>query len=563
MHRYLFVSGFFLFSTLAFSQLRVGIESNSQYYIDDNQIKLDKWEADHRFRSNNYIKVDYRVRDFEFGIQGEAYAPKPLLNYNPQLKEYHIGNIFARYNNVKRGIDLTAGHFYEQFGSGLALRFWEDRALGINNALFGGRVKWNLRDIFQLKILAGRQRVGMGFDFSKSLVAGADADLDITQLLEKENYSLKIGGSLSVRNEDITKKQPQTDKNTSIYAFRTDYSNENFHFNGEYLYKTKDILYEFEEFDPKVSRSGNALLLNMGYNNGGNFALNVNLRRLENFKFFSQRDMVDNIHNYGMINYIPALTKQYEYSLQNIYVYQAQPHLVYRSFFKKQGEIGGQFDIFYEAEPDSFLGGATGASFAINGSYWAGLKNKIKTTTIKDEYGLEHQEVKLSNPYFGIGDKYYSDWAIEYRKPFSERFTGIFSYLNQWFNSEIIVEKPYQVKAHTLSMEGTYFLSDTQSVRLEVQHQWANDDLKNWVGNTLEYVPNSQWSFFVSDLYNYGNDHKSKRLHYYNFGTAFVYKTTRVAVSYGRQRGGTICVGGVCRVVPESAGLTLNITTNF
>ncbi|WGU71571.1 DUF6029 family protein [Capnocytophaga canimorsus] len=51
---------------------------------------------------------------------------------------------------------MTAGHFYEQFGSGLALRLWEDRALGINNALFGGRIKWNLQDIFQLKVLGGK-----------------------------------------------------------------------------------------------------------------------------------------------------------------------------------------------------------------------------------------------------------------------------------------------------------------------------------------------------------------------------------------------------------------------
>lgn len=563
MRKYLLTSVFCLVSAIGFSQLRVGFESNSQYYIDDNKIKLNEFETENRFRSNNYLKIDYRVKNFEFGLQGESYAPKALLHYNPQLKDYHIGTAFARYNNLQKGIDIIAGHFYEQFGSGLALRFWEDRALGINNALFGGRIKWNLQDIFQLKVLGGRQRIGMGFDFSKGFIMGSDAELDISQLLKKEEYTLKIGGLFTIRNEDISKKQPQSEKNTSIFGFRTDYSGEKFNFSGEYLYKTKDIHYELQEFYPKINRTGNALLLNMGYNNGDNVAFNLNLRRLENFRFFSQRNLVDNIYNYGMINYIPALTKQYEHSLQNIYVYQAQPQMAYYSYLKKQGEIGGQFDLFYEAPSGSFLGGSTGASFAINGSYWAGIKNNVKTTIVTDKYGIENEEVALSSPIIGFGEKYYHDIAIEYRKPFSDNFTTIFSYLNQYYNSEAIVLKPYQVKAHTFSAEGTYFLSDTQSFRLEVQHQWANEDLKNWIGNTLEYIPNARWSFFVSDLYNYGNDDKAKRIHYYNVGTSFSYKATRVALSYGRQRGGVLCVGGVCRIVPESAGLTLNITTNF
>ncbi|GIM59262.1 DUF6029 family protein [Capnocytophaga canimorsus] len=563
MRKFLLTSGVCLISAVGFSQLRVGFESNSQYYIDDNKIKLDTEEAKHQFRSNNYLKIDYRVKNFEFGIQGESYAPKALLQYNPQLKDYHIGTAFARYNNTQKGIDITAGHFYEQFGSGLALRLWEDRALGINNALFGGRIKWNLQDIFQLKVLGGRQRIGMGFDFSKGFVLGSDAELDISQLLKKEDYTLKIGGSLTMRNEDITKEQPQSKKNTSVFGFRTDYSGEKFNFSGEYLYKTKDIHFEQDQFFPKVNRPGNALLINMGYNNNDNIAFNVNLRRLENFRFFSQRNIADNIYNYGVINYIPALTKQYEHSLQNIYVYQAQPQIVYDGFPKKQGEIGGQFDLFYEAEAGSFLGGATGASFAINGSYWAGLKNDIKTTTRKDKYGVEIEEIELNTPLIGVGEKYYHDLAIEYRKSFTDNFTTVFSYLNQYYNSLPIVQKSYIVKAHTISAEGMYFLSDTQSVRLEMQHQWANEDLKNWIGNTLEYIPNVRWSFFVSDLYNYGNDEKDKRIHYYNVGTSFSYKTTRVALSYGRQRGGILCVGGICRIVPEAAGLTLNITSSF
>src|SRR5690554_1301670 len=144
----------FFFSAIAVNaQLRGGIESNAQYYVDDNKIKLEENERDERFRSNTYLKLDYSLKNFEFGIQGEAYYPKPLLNYNPLLQDFNIGTLYARYNNYEKGIDVTVGHLYEQFGSGLALRFWEDRALGINNALFGSRVNVRIGDIAQLKVL--------------------------------------------------------------------------------------------------------------------------------------------------------------------------------------------------------------------------------------------------------------------------------------------------------------------------------------------------------------------------------------------------------------------------
>lgn len=545
----------------ASAQLRVGIESNNQYYVDDNKIKLEENEAKDRFRSNDYIKMDYNWKNFEFGLQVESYYPKAILNFNPSYEKANVGHVYARYRNYEKGVDITAGHMYEQFGSGLALRFWEDRTLGINNSLFGGRVKLDIANILQVKALAGKQRIGMGFDFSDGIVYGVDAELDYARVAHFDNNNIKVGATFVGRMEDITERYKNAPKQTFVFGPRVDYFGEKFNVNAEYLYKTADVHFEQANLleDLEV-RNGSAFLLNMGYNMGA-FGLNVNLRRIENFSFYSQRNMAGNVYNYAMLNYIPALTKQYDHSLQNIYVYQAQPQyeVINRSSLKV-GEIGGQFDMFYEAAEGSALGGETGANFAINGSIWSGLKTDpvIKKNEYDDEVLTD---VKTS--IFGVGERYYSDFAIEYRKTFSPKFSGIFSYLNQYYNSSWIKGEKYQVDAHTLSAEGTYFLSDSQSVRLELQHQWANEDLKNWAAGIIEYVPNPKWSFYVQDMYNYGNDHEDKQLHYYSLGSAFTTGSTRVAVSYGRQRGGTLCVGGVCRYVPENAGITLSITTNF
>jgi hypothetical protein len=92
---------------------------------------------------------------------------------------------------------------------------------------------------------------------------------------------------------------------------------------------------------------------------------------------------------------------------------------------------------------------------------------------------------------------------------------------------------------------------------------WADADKKNWAGGTVELNLNDKYSFYVWDMYNYGNDDPKKQTHYYNLGGAYRIGATRIAANYGRQRGGLVCVGGVCRFVPESTGFTLSISTAF
>jgi hypothetical protein len=96
-----------------------------------------------------------------------------------------------------------------------------------------------------------------------------------------------------------------------------------------------------------------------------------------------------------------------------------------------------------------------------------------------------------------------------------------------------------------------------------LQHQWAQGSYKNWVASLVEFNFSSVWSVFAQDLYNYGNTNEGARLHYYNFGTSFNKAAYRVQASYGRQRGGLVCVGGICRFVPQSAGLTLGVNISF
>ncbi len=126
-----------------------GFESNAQWYLNDK--KMGTVHPEDPVRSNSYLFVNYNYKNWTAGVQVEAYESNALLNYNPKYNETNIGTYFLNYKNEM--LDITAGYFYEQFGSGLLLRSWEDRALGINNAIRGGKINFRPTDYLNFTAL--------------------------------------------------------------------------------------------------------------------------------------------------------------------------------------------------------------------------------------------------------------------------------------------------------------------------------------------------------------------------------------------------------------------------
>ncbi len=59
---------------------------------------------------------------------------------------------------------MTGGTFYDQFGSGLLFRSYEERMLGFNNALLGARATYSYKGMVNVKALWGTPRFGMTYD---------------------------------------------------------------------------------------------------------------------------------------------------------------------------------------------------------------------------------------------------------------------------------------------------------------------------------------------------------------------------------------------------------------
>ncbi|MDR6967614.1 hypothetical protein J2X31_001626 [Flavobacterium arsenatis] len=545
-----------------------GFESNSQWYLNDKE--MGTVHPEEPVRSNNYLFVNYNYKNWTAGVQVEAYEPNALLNYNPKLNETNVATYFINYKTNK--LDVTAGYFYEQFGSGLLLRSWEDRPLGLNNAIRGGKINYRPSDYLSFTALYGQQRTG--FDISQGKIYGFNSEIILDQLFNFETSGLSVGFTYVGRDEEIDKTRieaPKFDALTNSFAGRVNFTHNSFYISSEYNYKSEDAILDVQNnISNDFVKNGSALLFNMGYSKQG-LGIDASLRRIENMGFYSERipevynptdpsQQASTSINYNdkIMNYTPALTKQHHSNLANIYVYQAQNRVDFSDpSVMKAGEIGGQIDVFYNIKKGTALGGKYGTKIAVNASNWYNLKGDFSFSN-PDAGILPDYETE----FIGTGDKYFSDYNIEITKKVSDQWFTIFNYVNQYYNTKYLGGGSL-VKTDIVNAEATYTFSNSRSIRFLGEHMWADADRKNWAGATLEYSFNSRFACYIWDIYNYGNDDKEKRHHYYNIGGSYRKGASRISINYGRQRGGLVCVGGVCRFVPESTGLSLSLNTSF
>lgn len=526
-------------------KLNGSIESYTQWY-SKNQSQFES-NFKNYLRSNNYLKLDYHYKGFSAGVQLESYAPDALLNFDSMLnKDLDLATYYLKYQTKQ--LDITAGYFYEQFGSGLILRFWEDRQLGLNNALRGGRIKLRSIQGISLTTLYGQQR--RGFEVSEGKILGIDLGLGINELFGHDNYTLNIGFSFVDRHEDSIQKAHTNLTSTKAYSSRLEFSKGNFYTNWEYVLKNRDALVESGILMDDKQNLGNALLVDLGYSKSG-LGINASFRRMENMNFYSERQSAGNIYNSSIVNYLPSLTKQHEYSLANLYIYQTQSNLSFNPL-PKAGEIGFQFDLYYKFKKGTNLGGKYGSKLAINYSQWHGLDSDFNVV-----------DRSYSSEFLSFGEKYFRDLNVELIKKWSRKVTTTFSFINAFYNKKYVEDRSGEVNYTIIAAESIIKLQSRKSMKIVAQHLWTKDDQKNWLAASYEFYFSSKFSVFVADMYNYGNDVVADRNHYYNFGGNYSKGNYRLSLSYGKQRGGLLCLGGICRYVPESTGLSFSLNITF
>ena len=172
----------------------------SDVLIPQNDEAIGTEETSDWALTNTYVEAALQSKYVDAGARFE-FLEHPLPGFEKDFKGWGVPYFFVKGRPTKN-LELTAGHFYEQFGSGFVLRTYEERSLGIDNSLLGGRVVYKPVEGVQLKAVTGRQR--RYWSHNKAWVTGGDVELNIDKwihALAEGNTYVTLGASFVNKHE--------------------------------------------------------------------------------------------------------------------------------------------------------------------------------------------------------------------------------------------------------------------------------------------------------------------------------------------------------------------------
>ena len=488
-----------------------------------------------RYATNNYLKVDYYKGRISAGMQLEGYFPT-TIGYPIAQNKLSLSNLYVGWTDDSYSV--TAGTFYEQLGSGLLFRSWEDRALGLNNAVMGLRGSYS-SDFFSVRAFAGLPRLDklqvmtdngfFGFGLADDVViAAADASVSISDCFSWNDISLSLEGSVLYKHEELM-AMPMSKgcKEDNIgWSGRLNAGFDGFYLKGEYVGAGVQYINPFTD-----AQRGDAQLLELGYNKRG-LGVSLTGRRLFRINQQIYTGAYDYDGSANIMSYTPAMCTQYTYMLTTLVPYSIPE----TTNALKSGEFGAQLDAFYNFRRGTKIGVKRGMKVHANFSTY---------------YSLD-AEGHVKN-----GEFLFRDFSIDVERQWSKQFKTTFLYSYQDYNHH--ENGIYVGESHTVVADLLYKWTSKFSTRLELQYLISDEYQKDWMAALLEISLAPHWSIYASDMYNHG----STGMHYYNAGLSYAYRWIRVAAGYGRYRAGYICSGGVCRQIPAYTGANITLTASF
>lgn len=504
------------------------------------------------YLSNSYLDLGMRWnhnKENKIGFQGLELITRseltewPMLGYDDDFGGYGLSHLHVG-ANFSWG-KITVGDVYGQFGSGMVLRLYEDRALGIDNALRGGKIKVTPYKGIFIEALGGKQRRywncyddgAWGWNYKQDAVLGANLELGLHEWipqLQEAGANLTIGGSYVSKYQKMDTIPYIDMEEMQMYMYnlpewvgagsvRAQLQMKGWNAMVEYAYKANDpsILndYSYEH--------GEALIMSLSYSQKG-LAIIAQAKRSENMSFRSDRQA--NLMC-GTINHLPPFANQHTYMLTSLYPYGTE---------KTGNEWAFQGEIRYTWKRGTKMGGKYGTTLKLNASH-------IRGTT---------------DTWFGMSEApYYTDVNLELNKKLTKQWTIGAMAMYQTYNKQVIEGKGDLIRAGIGVVEAKYALNKKIQMRAEAQYMYTKQDEGQWVAALYELslwrqlVLSGQW------MYNIGYANEATNEHYYTVAATYTHGAHRVMAGYTKTRAGFNCSGGVCRYVPKQEGVSL--TYNF
>lgn len=524
------------------------IETTFQYLQEDTIIGANQPAEKTVF--NSYALVNYENKGFKGGVRIESYLPH-VLGYPERFNGTGLGYRYVGYKHDL--VEFTAGNFFDQFGSGMIFRSYEQRQLGIDNAMDGLQLKLTPMPGLSIKGIYGRMRYSFnsGLENDPGLVRGFDAEIDFSSfmgLLDSSKFKMTIGGSFISKYQKATHPDYNMPQNVGSYGGRIDMKYGKFFLGAEYISKENDPSFD----NGYIYNNGHGALINFGYSQKG-LGIILQAKSIDNMSYRLDPNATLTDLN---ISFMPALTNTHSYNLAaSLYPYATQPN----------GEVAFQADVIYKIPKGTKIGGKYGTLISVN---FATAYRPVRHTS--DINLLDSSRVTYKTGLFDKSDSlFYRDFNIEIQRKLNKDWKINVKYFHFDFNNAVnVVTKDAVgiVSSHIAVIETQYKINKKHSLRWELQGLWtskANRDQGDWATLLVEYSISPRFFFAFMDQWNYGNPQEKLRIHYLFGSAGYIMGASRITLSYGKQRAGIFCIGGVCRPVPATNGLTVSFTSSF
>ena len=506
-----------------------GLQLNSDFYVRDTSIGASGTPHYDNLKNSvdSWFNLDY-VNDkigLDAGVRFDMFLHSNLHNPGVPYTALGIGNWYIRKRFDK--VRITAGNFYDQFGSGIVFRAFEDRALGIDNSILGVQVQADPISQLRIKAFAGVQK--NRFELYKPIIVGVNLE---SNLKVKDKVQFIPGASFVNRTMDqesidfvvstIETYDPEErfvpKYNVYVFGAYNTLNIGNFGWYIEAAGKTSEAIVDAEA--KLVDKPGNVIYTTLNYSIKS-FGAAFQFKRTENFPFrTSPNEFLLN----GIINFIPPVTKQNSLRLP----------ARYNAVTQELEELAYSFDANYSPIP---------RKLTINANY---SESRDLSKDLKWREIIGDIELKLKRKWKSVIGMQYVQYDQEFYE--GEKY-GDYKF----------------VKAFTPFFELTYKINRKHSLHIDIQNQITDQDFGSWAYALIEYNISPWFSLAVSDMYNYDpNPERVKdKNHYWQVFSSFTYNSHVLTLSYVRQVEGVVCTGGVCRFEPAFSGVKLTLNSTF
>lgn len=515
-------------------------QNNVNFFIRDKKIgaaNLPHYD-NLKVGTDNWLNLNYTNEKYQLdiGVRMDFFYNSILRVPTTPYTGVGLGNFFIR-KRVK-DFTITAGYLYDQIGTGIIFRSYEERALGIDNAILGVRAEYDIKGKVKLKAFGGAQK--LKFTIQKSLILGFNAEGDfatkdnkvifkpgfgiVNRSMDQDNINRVVA---TIEGYDTTGRFVPKYNTYAATVYNT-LSGGGFTWYVEGAYKTTEAIKKDQIRDAKdslINSSGNCVYTTLNYSQKG-LGITLQFKRTENFYLHTSPNPTEALFD-GLLSFLPPVSRQNSLRLPSRYF---APSLENR-------ELAFGAEVTYS--PSRKM------TFTAQGSYIRDfiMKKYNPSTDVFFAEGLLEARFKPNrNLEIEVGFQFARYNKFIYRK-----------------------EGEHDVDAYTPFFELSYKFNKKMSIRTEIQYQHVKKDYGQWIYGLLEFNVAPRWSVAVSDMWNFdpNPDINPYDNHYYSVFLGFTEGAHRFTLAYVKQVEGIVCTGGVCRLEPAFSGVKFGISSTF